>query len=84
MRPSLQMKNRTGELAALFAGLTIFISCLGLFGLASFTAENRIKEIGIRKVLGASVFGITQLLSRDFLKLVTCPFSSRLPLPGLL
>jgi putative ABC transport system permease protein len=67
-------EKRTGELAALFAGLTIFISCLGLFGLASFMAENRIKEIGIRKVLGASVFGITQLLSRDFLKLVTISF----------
>jgi putative ABC transport system permease protein len=67
-------EKRTGELAALFAGLTIFISCLGLFGLASFTAKNRIREIGIRKVLGASVFGITQLLSRDFLKLVTISF----------
>jgi putative ABC transport system permease protein len=67
-------EKRTGELAGLFAGLTVFISCLGLFGLASFTAENRIREIGIRKVLGASVFGITQLLSRDFLKLVTISF----------
>ena len=67
-------EKRTGELAALFASLTIFISCLGLFGLASFTAENRIREIGIRKVLGASVFGITQLLSRDFLKLITISF----------
>jgi putative ABC transport system permease protein len=67
-------EKRTGALAALFAGLTIFISCLGLFGLSSFTAENRIREIGIRKVLGASVFGITQLLSRDFLKLVTISF----------
>jgi len=67
-------EKRTGELAALFAGLTIFISCLGLFGLATFMAENRIKEIGIRKVLGASVLGITRLLSRDFLKLVTISF----------
>ena len=67
-------EKRTGEMSALFAGLTIFISCLGLFGLASFMAENRIREIGIRKVLGASVFGITQLLSRDFLKLVTVSF----------
>jgi putative ABC transport system permease protein len=67
-------EKRTGELASVFTGLTIFISCLGLFGLASFTAENRIREIGIRKVLGASVFGITQLLSRDFLKLVTISF----------
>ena len=63
-------EQRTGKLAALFAGLTIFISCLGLFGLATYMAENRIKEIGVRKVLGASVASITSLLSRDFLKLV--------------
>jgi ABC-type antimicrobial peptide transport system permease subunit len=60
----------TGKLAGLFAGLTIFISCLGLFGLATFMAENRIKEIGVRKVLGASITSITILLSRDFVKLV--------------
>ena len=54
----------------MFAGLTIFISCLGLFGLATYMAENRIKEIGVRKVLGASVLNITTLLSKDFLKLV--------------
>jgi ABC-type antimicrobial peptide transport system permease subunit len=63
-------EKRTASLAALFAGLTIFISCLGLFGLATYTAENRTREIGVRKVLGASVAGITALLSRDFLKLV--------------
>jgi len=62
--------QRTGKLAALFAALTIFICCLGLFGLATYMAEARMKEIGIRKVLGASVFGITSLLSKDFLKLV--------------
>ncbi|MEJ0080413.1 MAG: FtsX-like permease family protein [Puia sp.] len=67
-------EKQTGKLAALFAGLTIFISCLGLFGLSSFTAENRIKEIGIRKVLGASVLSITQLLSRDFIKLILLSF----------
>jgi putative ABC transport system permease protein len=60
----------TGKLATLFAFLTIFISCLGLFGLATYMAENRIKEIGIRKVLGASVTNITALLSKDFVKLV--------------
>lgn len=59
-----------GTLVSLFAGLAIFISCLGLFGLAAYTAERRIKEIGIRKVLGASVSGITTLLSKDFLWLV--------------
>jgi putative ABC transport system permease protein len=64
-------QQRTGTLATLFAGLTIFISCLGLFGLATYMAENRIKEIGVRKVLGASVFSITSLLSKDFLKLIT-------------
>ena len=68
------MKNRPVNWPALFAGLTIFISCLGLFGLSSFTAENRIKEIGIRKVLGASVFSITQLLSGDFIKLILLSF----------
>ncbi len=65
-----QEEKRIGTLAALFAGLTIFISCLGLFGLATYMAENRIKEIGVRKVLGASVMSITSLLSKDFLKLV--------------
>jgi putative ABC transport system permease protein len=59
-----------GTLASLFAALTIFISCLGLFGLATYMAENRIREIGVRKVLGASVANITALLSKDFLKLV--------------
>ena len=63
-------QKRTGRLAALFAGLTIFISCLGLFGLAAYMAQNRIKEIGVRRVLGASVNNITTLLSVDFLKLV--------------
>jgi putative ABC transport system permease protein len=59
-----------GSLATIFGCLAIFISCLGLFGLASFLAEQRKKEIGVRKVLGASVHSITALLSKDFLKLV--------------
>jgi putative ABC transport system permease protein len=59
-----------GRLSRVFAALAIVISCLGLFGLAAYTAERRIKEIGIRKVLGASVTGITSLLSKDFLQLV--------------
>ena len=58
------------NLSKVFAALAIIISCLGLFGLAAYTAERRTKEIGIRKVLGASVSGIAQLLSKDFLKLV--------------
>jgi putative ABC transport system permease protein len=63
-------EETTATLSAFFAGLTIFISCLGLFGLATYMAENRIKEIGVRKVLGASVAGITALLSKEFIKLV--------------
>jgi ABC-type antimicrobial peptide transport system permease subunit len=67
-------EQRTGTLAALFAGLTIFISCLGLFGLAAYMAESRVKEIGVRKVLGASVTSITSLLSKDFIGLVIISF----------
>jgi ABC-type antimicrobial peptide transport system permease subunit len=63
-------ETRVSEVSGVFATLAIFISCLGLFGLATYTAERRIKEIGIRKVLGASVVGITTLLSKDFLQLV--------------
>lgn len=59
-----------GKLSRVFAALAIIISCLGLFGLAAYTAERRIKEIGIRKVLGATVSGIAGLLSKDFLQLV--------------
>jgi predicted permease len=67
--------QRTGKLASLFAALTIFISCLGLFALAAYSAENRTKEIGVRKVLGASVLNITSLMSKDFLKLVIISFA---------
>ena len=59
-----------GKLANYFACITIIISCLGLFGLASFTAEQRTKEIGIRKVLGASIANLSLLLSKEFIKLV--------------
>jgi len=61
---------RVGVLAKYFSGLAILISCLGLFGLAAFTAQKRQKEIGIRKVVGASVQGIALMLSKDFLKLI--------------
>ena len=61
---------RQGSLYLVFAGLAILIACLGLFGLATFAAHRRTKEIGIRKVLGATVAGITGLLAKDFLKLV--------------
>jgi putative ABC transport system permease protein len=63
-------EERIGKLAASFAILAIFISCLGLFGMASFMAERRVKEIGVRKVLGASVFSLWGLLSREFVILV--------------
>ncbi len=63
-------EQRIGNLATFFAALAIFISCLGLFGLASFVAEQRKKEIGIRKVIGASVFNIWNLLSKEFIGLV--------------
>lgn len=71
-------EERSKTLAGLFALLAIFISCLGLFGLASFVAEQRTKEIGIRKVLGASVAGLWQMLSMDFvgLVLVSCLIAS--------
>lgn len=62
--------QRTGRLFNYFAGIAIFISCLGLFGLATFATAQRVKEIGIRKVLGASVANIVTLLSSDFLKTV--------------
>ncbi|HMH20861.1 MAG TPA: ABC transporter permease [Puia sp.] len=71
---SYRADQKTGMILGIFAGLTIFVACLGLFGLATFTAEQRTKEIGIRKVLGASVSGIVSLLAKDFLKLVVIAF----------
>ena len=65
-----ESETRVSALSKYFAGLAIIISCLGLFGLAAFTAQKRRKEIGIRKVVGASVSSITTMLSKDFLKLV--------------
>jgi putative ABC transport system permease protein len=69
-----------GRLFGVFTGLSIFVACLGLFGLASFTAQQRTKEIGVRKVLGASVGSIVALLSKDFLKLVGIAFLLAAPL----
>ena len=65
-----QSQQRAGTLFTTFAAIAIFISCLGLFGLATYTAQVKTKEIGIRKVLGASVGSVVQLISKDFLKLV--------------
>jgi len=61
---------RLGQMVSLFASLSILVACLGLFGLASFSAEQRTKEIGIRKVLGASVSDVVLILSREFIALV--------------
>jgi putative ABC transport system permease protein len=72
--------NTVSEIVGILAGLAIFISCLGLFGLASFSVEQRVKEIGVRKVLGASVAEIVNLLSRDFVKLVLIAFAIAAPL----
>ena len=67
-------EQRIGKIFGVFASLAIFIACLGLYGLAAFTAEQRTKEIGIRKVLGASVFQILALLSREFMILLAISF----------
>lgn len=73
-------EERIGKLASVFAILAIFISCLGLFGLASFVAEQRTKEIGIRKVVGATVFNLWTLLSKDFVMLVVISCLIAVPL----
>jgi ABC-type antimicrobial peptide transport system permease subunit len=73
-------ENRIGQLSGFFAILAIFISCLGLFGLASFVAEQRTKEIGVRKVLGASVFSVWRMLSTDFVLLVVISMAIVIPL----
>jgi ABC-type antimicrobial peptide transport system permease subunit len=72
--------TRVSVLSKYFAGLAIIISCLGLFGLAAFTAQKRRKEIGIRKVIGASVSGITAMLSKDFLVLISISLIIAFPL----
>lgn len=73
-------EQRLAKVVFLFAGLAIFIACLGLFALVAFATERRIKEIGIRKVLGASVLNIVNLISKDFLKLVLIAFFVATPI----
>ena len=73
-------EERIGQLANIFAVLAIFISCLGLFGMASFIAEQRIRGIGLRKVLGASVYSVWRLLSKEFVLLVVVSCLIAIPL----
>ena len=77
-------ESRIGELAGFFTILAIFISCLGLFGLASFVAEQRTREIGVRKILGASVFNLWKMLSKDFVLLVGLSCMIAIPIAGWL
>ena len=77
-------EKRIGKIAAFFTILAILISTLGLFGLVSYTAEQKKKEIGIRKVLGASVNSVVQLLTKDFIKLVIMAFLIAVPISYLL
>jgi putative ABC transport system permease protein len=75
--------RRTGVLLDIFAAVAIFVSCIGLFGLATYTAQVKTKEIGIRKVLGASVASLTNLLTREFLVLVLIAFLIASPIAWL-
>ncbi|MTI31228.1 ABC transporter permease [Xanthovirga aplysinae] len=75
-----QQEEQNGKIMSVFSALAIFIACLGLFGLAAFTAEQRKKEIGVRKVLGASIKGIVMLLSKEFTKLLLMAFVIACPL----
>jgi putative ABC transport system permease protein len=77
-------EERVAALSKYFAGIAIIISCLGLFGLAAFTAQKRQKEIGIRKVIGASISSINAMLSKDFLKLVLVSLVIAFPVSWLL
>ncbi|MDP5081404.1 MAG: ABC transporter permease, partial [Winogradskyella sp.] len=74
------LEQKMGTILSIFAILTVFVACLGLFGLVTYTAEQRTKEIGIRKVLGSSIAQIVGLLSKDFLKLIGVSFLIAFPL----
>jgi ABC-type antimicrobial peptide transport system permease subunit len=76
-------ETRIGNLTTVFSGLAILISCMGLFGLASFVAEQRTKEIGVRKVLGAGVVDLWALLSGDFVQLVALSMAIAMPVIGM-
>jgi putative ABC transport system permease protein len=80
---TIKTEQNIGRILGIFAGLTIFVACLGLFGLATFTAEQRTREIGIRKVLGADAGTIVALLSKEFLRLVGLAFLIATPVAWL-
>jgi putative ABC transport system permease protein len=73
-------EKKMGTILRIFGAITIFIACLGLFGLVTFAAEQRVKEIGVRKVMGASIMQIVQLLSKDLIRLVALSFVIAFPL----
>ncbi len=75
-----EQENQLSQLYKLFAGIAIFISCLGLYGLVSFMAVQRIKEVGIRKVLGASAGNIVYLFSKEFMLLIAVAFAIASPI----
>jgi putative ABC transport system permease protein len=77
---AFRQEQRLGKIFMIFTGLAILVACLGLFGLATFTSEQRAKEIGIRKTLGSSSFGIVSLLSREYIKLIILAFLIASPL----
>ena len=78
-----ESEKRVGTVSSYFAGFAIIISCLGLFGLVTFSAERRVKEIGVRKVLGASVSNIVMMLSKDFVRLVVFSIIIAIPIAYL-
>ncbi len=80
LKTNYEAEQRAGTLFSVFSGLAILIACVGLFGLAAYTASLRTKEIGVRKVLGASVAGVVLLLSKDFTKLILIAFALAVPL----
>ncbi|MFZ5973454.1 MAG: ABC transporter permease [Bacteroidota bacterium] len=80
LKANYEAEQRAGTLFSIFSGLAILIACVGLFGLAAYTASLRTKEIGVRKVLGASVMGVVLLLSKDFTKLILIAFALAVPL----
>jgi putative ABC transport system permease protein len=77
---TFKTETRMSQMFSVFTGLAIFIACMGLFGLVTFTAETRTKEIGIRKVLGSSVAGIVTLLSKDFIRLILIAIVLAIPI----